>query len=199
MKKTTTLLFEFSAALIAGVTIAMVWANLSPESYHSFVDKPFVETHPLGQLSLHFVANELFMVLFFGMAAIEITQRCLPGGELSPLRKTVNPFLASIGGIVGPVVVYLTLNSLFGSPALNRGWGIPIATDIVLAWLVARIVFGKHPVIKYLLLLAVIDDAIGLALITFFYSELHVPATPEWLVLTFFGMVSAWVMRKLKI
>jgi len=142
-EKTITLLLEFSVALVAGVTIALTWANLSPESYHSFVDKPFAEGHPLGKLSLHFLVNELFMVLFFGMAAIEITQGCLSGGDLNPLRKAVNPLLASLGGIVGPVVVYLSLNTLFGSPALSHGWGIPMATYIVLAWLVARIVFGN--------------------------------------------------------
>ena len=37
------------------------------------------------------------------------------------------------------------------------------ATDIPIAWMVARVVFGDgHPAIDYLLLLAVADDALGL-------------------------------------
>ena len=41
-----------------------------------------------------------------------------------------------------------------GWDELMKGWGIVTATDIVLAWLVARIVFGDgHPAIDYLLLL----------------------------------------------
>ena len=39
---------------------------------------------------------------------------------------------------------------------LQRGWGVPTATDIALAWLVARSVFGRgHPAINFLLLRAV--------------------------------------------
>jgi NhaA family Na+:H+ antiporter len=200
MKKTISLVLEFSVPLIAGVMIALVWANLAPESYHAVIDKPFAETHPFGRLSLHFLANELFMVLFFGMAAAEITQSCLPGGDLHPLRKAGNPLLSTLGGIVGPVVVYLALNSLFGSPELRRGLGIPVATDIVLAWLTARIVFGRgHPAVTFLLLLGIVDDAVGLAAITFLSPRQDIPVAPEWLPLVFFGMFCAWLMRKMKI
>ena len=40
-------------------------------------------------------------------------------------------------------------------------WGIPTATDIALAWLVARAVFGKgHPAVAFLLLLAVAESEV---------------------------------------
>ena len=43
--------------------------------------------------------------------------------------------------------------ALWGDASLSKGWGIPTATDIALAWLVARAVFGKgHPAIDFLLL-----------------------------------------------
>ena len=88
----------------------------------------------------------------------------------------MNPLLATIGGVVGPVAVYLLLNSLIGSPALMNGWGIPTATDIAFAWLAARLIFGdNHPVIAYLLLLAIADDAIGLVIIALFYPDPHHP------------------------
>jgi hypothetical protein len=46
-------------------------------------------------------------------------------------------------------------------PILCRRWGIPTATDISLAWLVAVAVFGKgHPAVAFLLLLAVADDGV---------------------------------------
>jgi hypothetical protein len=62
------LIFEFSVPLIVGVIVAVIWANLSPEGYHAFVDKPFVVPHPFGHLSVCFVTNEIFMVFFFGLA-----------------------------------------------------------------------------------------------------------------------------------
>lgn len=127
--------------------------------------------HGIGHyLSMHFVINELFMVLFFGIAAKEITESCLPGGALNPVSKAINPLMGTIGGVVGPVSVYLLLNLVIGEDAWSKGWGIPTATDIALAWLIARMVFGAgHPAISFLLLLAVADDGIGLMIIAIFY------------------------------
>jgi NhaA family Na+:H+ antiporter len=192
VKKRLNLLREFSVPLLAGVVVALIWANLGPVGYHDFIHRPM-----FGPLNFHFVANELFMVLFFGLAATEITQSCLPGGDLNPPHKAVNPLLATAGGVVGPVLVYLGLNALIGSPALSRGWGVPTATDIALAWLVASLVFGRnHPAISFLLLLAIVDDGIGLLIIAVFYpNQLH-PVLPQWLVLTLIGMGIAWLLRR---
>lgn len=193
MKNKINLMREFSIPLLAGVVMALFWANLSPDGYHDFVEGPF-----LGPLSFHFVTNDLFMVLFFGIAAVEITQSCLPGGDLNPLKKAINPLMATLGGVIGPVVVYLGLNAMIGEPSLARGWGIPTATDIALAWLVARMVFGgSHPAVSFLLLLAVADDAIGLAIIAIFYPDPTLPAEPRWLFLTLTGMATAWLLRSM--
>jgi len=192
LKKQLNMLREFSIPLILGVVVALVWVNLDPESYHHFD-----HARLLGPISFHFIVNDLFMVLFFGIAAAEITQSCLPGGDLHPLRKAVNPLLATVGGIVGPVCVYLGLNAVGGDSALARGWGIPTATDIALAWLVASLVFGRrHPAISFLLLLAIADDAIGLAIIAIFYPDPTVPAAPLWLLLVAAGMVLAYLLRR---
>jgi NhaA family Na+:H+ antiporter len=192
VNKSINLLREFSIPLLSGVIVALLWANLGPAGYHHFIHAPL-----LGPLDFHFVANELFMVLFFGMAASEITQSCLPGGDLNPLRKAVNPLLATFGGVVGPVLVYLGLNALLGSPTLSRGWGIPTATDIALAWLVASLVFGRnHPAISFLLLLAIADDGIGLLIIALFYPNPLHPVVPQWLGLTLVGMGIAWLLRR---
>ena len=189
------LLREFSIPLLLGVVAAVIWANLDPSGYETFNTTPF-----LGGLSFHFVSNELFMVLFFGIAAVEITQSCLPGGYLNPVSKALNPLLGTLGGVIGPVVVYLFLNATFGSPELLNGWGIPTATDIALAWLAARMVFGaSHPAVSYLLLLAVADDAIGLAIIAIFYPNPSMPMAPVWLLLTGLGIAVAYLMRKFKL
>ncbi len=195
MLKRINMLREFSIPLIAGVVMALYWANHDPAGYHHFIHGPLV-----GPLSFHFLSNELFMVFFFGMAAVEITQSCLPGGDLNPPRKAVNPLLATLGGVLGPVVVYLVLNGISGSPELANGWGIPTATDIALAWLVARLVFGaNHPVISFLLLLAIADDAVGLAIIAIFYPDPAFPVSPVWLGLTVAGMIVAWLMRRRRV
>jgi NhaA family Na+:H+ antiporter len=144
--------------------------------------------------TLHFIINDLFMVLFFGIAAKEIAESCLPGGALNPITKAVNPLMGTIGGVLGPVGVYLLLNAMIGQPEWFWGWGIPTATDIALAWLIARVVFGTgHPAISFLLLLAVADDGIGLLIIAFVYPT----NDPAWLNLLWIipGMAIALGLR----
>lgn len=189
------MLREFSIPLIVGVLTAVIWVNLDPAGYANFN-----YNHFFGPFSFHFVANELFMVLFFGIAAVEITQSCLPGGDLNPLKKAINPLFATFGGVAGPVLVFFLLNWTLGSPALANGWGIPTATDIAFAWLAARLIFGNsHPVISFLLLLAIADDAIGLAIIAIFYPDPSIPAEPLWLLLTLAGMLAAYLLRTAKV
>ncbi|HJV36117.1 Na+/H+ antiporter NhaA [Geomonas sp.] len=195
MRGPLNLLREFSIPLLAGVCAALVWANLDLDSYFASLHTPVI-----GNLNLHFVTNDLFMTLFFGIAAVEITQSCLPGGDLHPLKRAINPLLATAGGVLGPVAVYLLLNALVGSPALARGWGIGTATDIALAWLAARFIFGKgHPAISFLLLLAIADDAVGLAIIAIFYGDPQAPVQAGWLLLTALGMVLCTLLRRRRV
>jgi NhaA family Na+:H+ antiporter len=195
MTRPLNLLREFSIPLLAGVLTALTWANVAPESYREFNYGRF-----LGPLSFHFITNDIFMVFFFAIAAAEITQSCLPGGDLSPFTRAVNPILATVGGVAGPVAVYLLLNAIIGSPALTKGWGIPVATDIAFAWLAGRLIFGaNHPVIAFLLLFAIVDDAVGLVIIALFYPDPHMPVAPLWLLLTAAGMAVAFLLRRQRV
>jgi len=194
-KKAVKVLFEFSIPLIAGVIGALIWANVAPHSYHRLVHgSPFgAESH----LNLHFLVNDVFMALFFGIAAKEITESVLPGGALNPPRKAINPLLGTLGGVVGPVGVYFAYVALSGDQTIANGWGIPTATDIAIAWLVARLAFGaSHPAVSFLLLLAVADDGLGLGIIAVFYPDPAHPVQPIFLLVMAAGMILAWVLRK---
>ena len=198
------ILQEFSLPLLSGVVVAMIWANLDYESYEHVIHwVPIADFKIFGHLvTHHWLVNDIFMVFFFGIAAKEITESCLPGGNLNPISKSINPLMATLGGVVGPVAVFFIGMSFLYGPTddletLRRGWGVPTATDIALAWLVARTVFGKgHPAINFLLLLAVADDAIGLAIIAIFYGDPTVPPRPEFLLLIVAGMAIAYGMRR---
>lgn len=195
MQKTINLLREFSIPLISGVVIGLIWANVSPDTYHHINESKW-----LWGLDFHFLINDIFMVFFFAMAAIEITKSFLPGGNLNPVRKAINPIMSTFGGVIGPAIVYITLNYFIGSSALANGWGIPTATDIALAWLLARFIFGAgHPAVSFLLLLAIADDGIGLLIIAIFYPDLNNPVAPLWLLLLLAGICIAYMLRRFNI
>lgn len=197
-KKILGALQAYSIPLIGGVVCAVLWANVEPHSYHAFIHYSPFGHH--DHRNLHFLMNDLFMVLFFGIAAKEITEACLPGGSLNPPGKAVNPLLGTLGGVFGPIGVYFLYVAVTGADDISRGWGIPTATDIALAWLVARVAFGHgHPAISYLLLLAVADDGLGLGIIAIFYPDPEHPVAPAFLVLVAAAMVLAFVLRKRKI
>ncbi len=206
--RATELLQEFSLPLIAGVVLGLLAANVNHPWYDGLVHfRPFGGgAYVFGhKLDLHFIINGMFMCLFFGIAAKEIKESTLPGGVLNPLRRAINPLIGTLGGVFGPAGLYLLLDwIIFGGTvdfgAVANGWAIPTATDIALAWLVARVVFGPlHPAVNFLLLLAVVDDAIGLLIIAAFYPDPHHPVEPLWLLLVVGGMAAAYGLRRLRV
>ena len=183
----------------------MVFANADIHAYEEMVDFHIFgdDTKIFGKaVTVHFLINEIFMVFFFGIATKEITESVLPGGALNPIPKAINPLMGTLGGVFGPAGMFFLLAWIFygGSGdfgTVANGWGIPTATDIALAWLVARIIFGNgHPAINFLLLLAVADDAIGLGIIAVFYPDPEHPVAPSWLLLVAAGMAVAYAMRR---
>ena len=157
-------------------------------------------------LTPRFIINDIFMAFIFGIK--EITESCLPGGSLNPIRQAMNPLFATVGGVVGPVGVYFVVCYLvhaaggfapgydFADVAI--GWGIPTATDISLAWMVALSAFGHgHAAIDYLLLLAVADDGVGMIIIAAFYGDPANPVKPVYLLITLGAMLAAYGLRRL--
>lgn len=191
---------NYSLLMIGGAVLALIWANLDPHSYHAMVDWTILERSPVGYpvyaadgsvdhrtLTSHYLVNDVLMALFFAIAAKEVWEAIvLKGGSLRG-RKALVPFLSAIGGMAGPVAIYLALVALLGSEtwdALAHGWAVPTATDIAFSYIVARIIFGAgHPAVRYLLMLAIVDDALGLLIIAVFYPKGAI--LPEWLLLSF--------------
>ena len=145
-----------------------------------------------------------------------MTEALLPGGSLNPPTKAINPILTTVGGVLGAVATFFLLLEIFISSGLfdsemesgcggdgctydelSKGWGMVTATDIILAWIVGRVVFGDgHPAIDYLLLLAVADDAIAMVIIAVFYPDPNKDVKPAWLLLVLAGMLCAYLLRK---
>ncbi|NBR91263.1 MAG: sodium:proton antiporter, partial [Rhodobacteraceae bacterium] len=132
-------LTNYSLLLIIGALIALVWANTNPETYHHFVEFVIWDHAPIGHLhdghrtlTLHYLVNDLLMAFFFAIAAKEVWEAViLKEGSLRG-KKAATPLIATAGGMIGPIAVYLGLAMMFGSDtfdAVKNGWAIPTATD----------------------------------------------------------------------
>lgn len=219
---------NYSLLLIIGAIIALFWANTDPHGYHHFVEHPLwfndligldyshwaqsyghgYEKYEVGDvtkvLSLHYLVNDLLMAFFFAIAAKEVWEAViLKNGSLRG-KKAATPLFATAGGMFGPIAVYLGLAYFMGSETYNavaNGWAIPTATDIAFSYLVGRMVFGAgHPAVRFLLLLAIADDAAGLVILAIFYPSSEL--APEWLLLSAAAAIGVyflanWLPRKL--
>ncbi|MGG7566641.1 Na+/H+ antiporter NhaA [Rhodovulum sp. DZ06] len=197
---------EYSVLLILGALLALVWANIDPHSYHAFVEYPLVdhawighlhvdaEGHGHRTLTLHYLINDVLMALFFAMAGKEVWEAvALKSGSLRG-KKAMTPLIATVGGMLGPISVYLGIAMVMGSTtfdAVSNGWAIPTATDIAFSYLVGRLVFGSgHPAVRFLLLLAIADDAAGLVILAIFYPSAEIQLS--WLGLSIAAAVAVW-------
>jgi NhaA family Na+:H+ antiporter len=194
---------NYSLLLIFGAITALIWANVNPHSYHAFVEFKIWDHAPIGHLhdghrtlTLHYLVNDLLMAFFFAIAAKEVCEAvALKNGSLRG-KKAATPLFATFGGMAGPIAVYLGLALLLGSEtydAVKNGWAIPTATDIAFSYLVGRMVFGGgHPAVRFLLLLAIADDAAGLIILAIFYPSAEL--MPEWLLLSLGSAVAVYLL-----
>ena len=199
---------SYSLFLIGGAILALIWAHTNAEGYHHFVEMVLIDDffighlhddghgHVVRTLTLHYLVNDVLMALFFAIAAKEVWEAViLENGSLRG-KKAATPLVATLGGMVGPITVYLGLAMVFGSETYNavaNGWAIPTATDIAFSYLVGRMVFGAgHPAVRFLLLLAIADDAAGLLILAIFYPSGDL--APEWLLLSLGASIAVFVL-----
>ena len=100
---------ELSAFLLVGTAIALIWANTDHHSY----EEAFHKINFMGHYNLlHFLVNDVFMVLFFGIAMKEVSESFLPGGALSSMSKAAMPVVATMGGVFGPIGMFFVLRAV---------------------------------------------------------------------------------------
>jgi len=157
--------------IILAVILAILTAN-SPirDVYESFWGTKLNIGLGSWALSLdlrHWV-NDGLMALFFLVVGLEL-KREITSGDLGKFRTAVLPFMAALGGMIIPALIYLAFN--YNSDTA-RGWAIPTATDIALAIGLLAILGKRIPasVRLFLLTLAIVDDILAVIIIAVFYS-----------------------------
>lgn len=157
--------------ILLAAALGLIIAN-SPisESYFSFLSFDF--TLGFGVFAIEFTVqkfiNYTLMTIFFFVVGLEI-KRELTSGHLTSVKKALMPFLAALGGVAFPAIIYL---SIAGGVAAG-GWGVPVATDIALAVGLLTMIGSRVPesLRIFLLALAVIDDIVAILIIALVYSD----------------------------
>lgn len=157
--------------LLACAALALLWANLSFESYRDVFELNLGLR--LGRFAIDFTLHELvndgLMTLFFFVVGMGIKWE-LTLGELKTVSQAMLPALAALGGMVVPAIIFLAFNA--GRPGA-RGFGIPMETDVAFAVGVLTLLRSRVPraLLVFVTALAIFDDIGGILVIALFYGE----------------------------
>src|SRR6201995_4018030 len=106
--------------LVAGIVIAIIWANVSDASYESFWHTRFylgIGSVGISQ-DLRTWLNSGLMTFFFLVVGLE-TRRELDLGDLRERRRFVLPIVTGLTGMAIPLAIYLA--STAGRPSAPAG------------------------------------------------------------------------------
>ena len=159
--------------LLFGATIlALIMANTSFNDVYLTI-KQFSFGFSFGDFELKkpliLWINDGLMAIFFFLIGLELKRELLIG-ELNSLKKAAFPFMAALGGVIMPIVLFLMINQ---QPDTSKAWGIPMATDIAFALAVLMLLGKRVPLsLKiFLTAFAIIDDLAAVLVIALFYSQ----------------------------
>lgn len=183
--------------LLISTVGALIWAN-SPwaDSYHQIWHTQV--SVGFGRFVLsesrHDWINDGLMSIFFFLVGLEIKREMLVG-ELSSLRNASFPIIAALGGCALPSLLYWFVTHGTGC---EKGWGIPMATDIAFALGVLALLGKKVPVTLkvFVTALAIVDDIFAVLVIALFYTA-HISIIS--LVVALAGLAISYLANRLGI
>ena len=179
--------------VLVAAGLGLITAN-SPLSERYFSVLDFDISLGFGWFLLDFsvlkIINYLLMSIFFFVVGLEI-KRELTSGHLATLKKAMLPFVAAIGGMAFPALIYLAI----AGQVAPAGWGVPVATDIALAVGLLTMIGPSvaASLRSFLLALAVIDDIGAILIIAFVYST---GINFSWLVAALLSIAFIAILKK---
>ncbi|MGL6038273.1 MAG: Na+/H+ antiporter NhaA [Soonwooa sp.] len=169
--------------LIVCVVFSLLLANSSiGESFQNLLDTEIGTNLFHLKYPISIWINDGLMAIFFLLVGLEIKREIIEG-ELSSFKSASLPIFAAIGGMVVPALIYFLFN--YGTE-YEKGWGIPMATDIAFSLAIISMLGKKvPPAVKiFLAALAIVDDLGAIMVIAIFYTDqLH------WLYLGLSGAI----------
>jgi NhaA family Na+:H+ antiporter len=202
---------RYAWALLGGSGIASLWVNLSPASYYDAIEWRIFDLErlaalPMGQtlaqalpetflLTPLTLVSDALMALFLFFVGKELWEAVvLERGALTG-RRALLPAFAVAGGMLGPVLIWVLWSGLFGTAdeaGVWTGWAVPLGSDIILGYFIARAVFGAdHPALHLMLLTTIASSLAGLLLVGL--TELQLGWRLLWLLLPVVATLLAWL------
>jgi Na+/H+ antiporter NhaA len=159
-----------AAVLLTAAIAALVWVNVDAGSYHRVwgtVLSIRVGHVGVSQDLQHWV-NDGLMAFFFLVIGLE-ARREFDLGELRDRRRLTLPVLASLGGMLVPIAIYLAIN---GGRSSVGGWGAAMSTDTAFALGMLALVGRRFPASlrAFILTVAVADDLVAFVVIATAYA-----------------------------
>jgi NhaA family Na+:H+ antiporter len=176
---------EHFLLLPVGGLVALIWANTAADSYFTFAHR------------LAFAVNEIGMALFFALIAQEVYEEVMPGGALHTWRRWTLPVVAAAGGLGGSAIAYLAWVQWHHELLLVPGWPVAAAIDLAFAYFVVKAIFGRHPAVAFLLVLAISANAIGLVAVA--SRQEFVDVRPGGAALMAAAIGLAWMLRRFRV
>jgi Na+/H+ antiporter NhaA len=159
-----------SAVLLAAAIAALVWVNVDAASYHRVWETVLsirVGRVGVAQNLQHWV-NDGLMAFFFLVIGVE-ARREFDLGELRDRRRLTLPVVASVGGMLVPIAIYLAIN---GGRSSAGGWGAAMSTDTAFALGMLALIGRRFPASlrAFVLTVAVADDLVAFVVIATAYA-----------------------------
>jgi len=184
------------AILLAAAAIALLWVN-SPwsESYTRMTDTVVAIDALHLELTLADWVQDGLLAIFFFVVGLEL-KRELVVGELADRKRAALPIIAAFGGVVTPALIALAIGH--GLPGMDKGWAIPVATDIAFALAVLALTGSRIPpgARVFLLGLAVVDDLLAIILIAVLFT---VGVSLLWLLTAAVCLAGWWLAQHRRI
>lgn len=181
------------AALLVAAAVALIWANSPWADAYTAMTDAVLAIPPLHlELTLADWTKDGLLAVFFFVAGLEL-KRELVVGELADRKRALLPIIAAVGGVVAPALIAYVVG--FGVPGMDRGWAIPVATDIAFALAVLALTGSRIPTGArvFLLSLAVVDDLLAIILIAVLFTA---GLSLLWLGAALAAMAGWWLAQR---
>lgn len=195
MTPVSSVLSRCALAMLAGIALSTLAVNLAPQVYFDLVEWRLADIALPGQaeqaVTPALLVSDVLMAAFVFLLGKELWEALTRERGGFSGRAAMAPGLMVAGGLVVPALVWPLAAAATGA-AVAQGWPVPMGSDVALAYLVGRRIFGAgHPALQ-LLLFVCAGTEIAALVVTGLTAPRGDGLQPAWLVLPLLSAGLGW-------